>query len=129
MIQIMASGIISFLVAIFFTPWLIRYFSNAGKGQEIREDGPKSHLRKRGTPTMGGLAILAGITIAYVSVNTYGAITGTGGFTISGILVLGLTLGLGGLGFADDFIKLFKSRARGQRAQRNFPVPAGRGAE
>src|SRR5690625_7988766 len=71
MIQIMASCVISFLVAIFFTPWLIRYFSNAGKGQEIREDGPKSHLRKRGTPTMGGLAILAGIVIAYVAVNTY----------------------------------------------------------
>src|SRR5690625_6359288 len=85
MIQIMASGVISFLVAIFFTPWLIRYFSNAGKGQEIREDGPKSHLRKRGTPTMGGLAILAGIVIAYLAVNTYGSITGTGGFTVSGI--------------------------------------------
>ena len=113
MIQIMASCVISFLVAIFFTPWLIRYFSNAGKGQEIREDGPKSHLRKRGTPTMGGLAILAGIVIAYLAVNTYGSITGTGGFTVSGILVLGLTLGLGTLGFADDFIKLFKARNLG----------------
>ncbi|MDY3127823.1 MAG: phospho-N-acetylmuramoyl-pentapeptide-transferase [Corynebacterium sp.] len=113
MTQIILSGFISFLVAIFFTPWLIRYFSAAGKGQEIREDGPQSHLRKRGTPTMGGLAILAGIVVAYVAVGVWGEITGAGGFTASGLLVLGLTLGLGGLGFADDFIKLFKARNLG----------------
>lgn len=113
MTQIIIAGVVSFLVAIFITPLLIRYFSDAGKGQEIREDGPKSHLRKRGTPTMGGLAILAGITVAYLTVGIYGQITGHGGFTYSGILVLGLTLGLGGLGFADDFIKLFKERNLG----------------
>ncbi|HAT6421571.1 TPA: phospho-N-acetylmuramoyl-pentapeptide-transferase [Corynebacterium striatum] len=113
MTQIIIAGVVSFLVAIFITPLLIRYFSEAGKGQEIREDGPKSHLRKRGTPTMGGLAILAGITVAYLTVGIYGQITGHGGFTYSGILVLGLTLGLGGLGFADDFIKLFKERNLG----------------
>ncbi|MGO7763455.1 phospho-N-acetylmuramoyl-pentapeptide-transferase, partial [Rhizobium ruizarguesonis] len=82
-------------VAIFTTPVLIRYFSDAGLGQEIREDGPKSHLRKRGTPTMGGLAILAGILIAYLVVGFYGLAMGHGGFTVSGLLVLGLTLGLG----------------------------------
>lgn len=113
MTQIIVSGVISFIVAIFFTPWLIRYFSHAGKGQEIREDGPKSHLRKRGTPTMGGLAILAGIVVAYLTTGLYGLISGKGGFTVSGVLVLGLTLGLGGLGFADDFIKLFKARNLG----------------
>lgn len=113
MTQIIISGVVSFLVAIFFTPFLIRYFSSAGKGQEIREDGPKSHLRKRGTPTMGGIAIIAGIVVAYLVTSIYGEITGHGGFTVSGLLVLGLTLGLGGLGFADDFIKLFKQRNLG----------------
>nr|MDK8688922.1 phospho-N-acetylmuramoyl-pentapeptide-transferase [Corynebacterium sp. MSK122] len=81
MTQIIIAGVVSFLVAIFITPLLIRYFSDTGKGQEIREDGPKSHLRKRGTPTMGGLAILAGITVAYLTVGIYGQITGHGGFT------------------------------------------------
>lgn len=113
MTHIILSGVISFLVAIFLTPWLIRYFSNAGKGQEIREDGPQSHLRKRGTPTMGGVAILAGIVASYLLVGLYGYATGTGGFTASGLLVLFLTLGLGGLGFADDFIKLYKARNLG----------------
>ena len=113
MTQIIIAGIVSFLVSIFITPVLIRRFSAEGIGQEIREDGPKSHLRKRGTPTMGGIAILAGIVVAYITIGIYGTIIGTGGFTVSGLLVLGLTLGLGGLGFADDFIKLFKARNLG----------------
>ena len=109
----MIAGVVSFLVAIFLTPQLIRYFSNAGKGQEIREDGPKSHLRKRGTPTMGGIAIIAGIVLGYLAAGAYGVATGHAGFTASGLLVLGLTLGLGALGFADDFIKLFQHRNLG----------------
>lgn len=113
MTQIIIAGIVSFLVAIFITPLLIRWFSAEGLGQEIREEGPKSHLRKRGTPTMGGIAIIAGITVAYLVSGVYGLATGAGGFTISGLLVLGLTLSLGALGFADDFIKLFKARNLG----------------
>lgn len=113
MTQIIIAGVLSFLIAIFLTPVLIRRFSAEGLGQEIREDGPKSHLRKRGTPTMGGIAILAGITISYLAVGFYGMITKTGGFTVSGLLILGLTLGLGGLGFADDFIKLYRARNLG----------------
>nr|WP_154736405.1 phospho-N-acetylmuramoyl-pentapeptide-transferase [Corynebacterium guaraldiae] len=111
--QIIIAGAVSFLVAIFTTPVLIRYFSDTGRGQEIREDGPKSHLRKRGTPTMGGLAILAGILVAYLVASIYGLLTGHEGFTASGLLVLGLTLGLGAVGFADDFIKLFRHRNLG----------------
>ena len=113
MTQIIMSGVISFLVAIFTTPLLIRYFTNRGQGQEMREDGPKSHIRKRGTPTMGGIAILLGIVVAYVIVGTWGSVTGKGGFTASGLLVLGLTMGLGLLGFADDGMKLFFNRNLG----------------
>lgn len=113
MTQIILSGVISFLVAIFTTPVLIRYFNNVGRGQEIREDGPRSHIRKRGTPTMGGIAIVLGITVAYVLVNIYGLLTNVGSFTASGLLVLGLMLGLAAVGFADDGIKLFKSRNLG----------------
>src|SRR5699024_12167174 len=51
--------------------------------------------------------------LSFYTVNPYSSSAGTGVFTISGILVLGLTLGLGALGFADDFIKLFKSRNLG----------------
>lgn len=113
MTQIIMSGVVSFLVAIFTTPLLIRYFTAAGKGQEIREDGPKSHIRKRGTPTMGGIAILLGILVAYLVVGFWGMASGHGGFTASGLLVLGLTMSLGLLGFADDGLKLFFNRNLG----------------
>ncbi|ALC06342.1 Phospho-N-acetylmuramoyl-pentapeptide-transferase [Corynebacterium deserti GIMN1.010] len=111
--QIMISGAIAFLVSIFLTPVLIRYFINRQLGQEIREEGLQSHLRKRGTPTMGGIAIIAGILVAYVSTNIGAMILGVGGFTVSGLLVLGLTLGLAATGFADDFIKLYMNRNLG----------------
>lgn len=63
MTQIILAGAIGLLVSIFITPLLIRKFSAIGLGQEIREEGPKSHMRKRGTPTMGGITILAGLTL------------------------------------------------------------------
>ena len=66
MTQIIIAGILSFLVAIFTTPMLVRYFSGVGKGQEIREDGPQLHLRKRGTPTMGGLVILGSVALYFL---------------------------------------------------------------
>ena len=113
MTQIIISGAIAFLVAIFLTPVLIRWFSDEGLGQQIREDGPASHMRKRGTPTMGGVAIIAGIVVAYVVTSLIGIARGFGGFTASGLLVLGLTLGMGLLGFADDYIKLAKGRNLG----------------
>ncbi|WP_394281049.1 phospho-N-acetylmuramoyl-pentapeptide-transferase [Corynebacterium sp.] len=113
MTQIIIAGIVSFLVAIFTTPVLIKMFSRQGMGQEIREDGPKSHAHKRGTPTMGGVAILLAITVAYLVAGAWSMTTGRGGYTASGWLVLGLTLALGGVGFADDFIKLYMGRNLG----------------
>ena len=113
MTQIIISGVIAFLFSILFTPYLIRKFSSEGLGQEIREDGPKWHLAKRGTPTMGGIAILLGIIVAYFVTSIYASIKGYGGFTASGLLVLCLTVAMGALGFADDFIKLYKNRNLG----------------
>lgn len=76
-----------------------------GKGQPIREDGPQSHLSKRGTPTMGGLMILAGITVATLLwanlQNPYVWI------------VLGVTLSYGLLGFYDDYLKVTKQSTSG----------------
>ena len=66
MVQVLSAGIISFLVAIFLTPVLIRYFHRRAMGQEIREDGPQSHARKRGTPTMGGIAILVALSLIHI---------------------------------------------------------------
>lgn len=113
MIQVISAGIISFLVAIFTTPLLIRYFHRRAMGQEIREDGPQSHARKRGTPTMGGIAILVAITVSYIASSVIALVTGHEAFTATGLIVLGLTLALGLVGFADDGIKLFMKRNLG----------------
>ncbi|WP_342320046.1 phospho-N-acetylmuramoyl-pentapeptide-transferase [Corynebacterium mayonis] len=113
MVQIIISGIVSFLVAIFLTPVLIRYFNKRALGQEIREDGPASHARKRGTPTMGGIAIIVGIVAGYVAAGAWALRTGHAAFTASGWIVLGLTVALGLVGFADDGIKLFMKRNLG----------------
>ncbi len=76
-----------------------------GKGQPIREDGPKSHFAKKGTPTMGGLMILAGVTVSTLLwanwANRYVWI------------VLGVTLAYGAIGFYDDYLKVTKQTSGG----------------
>lgn len=113
MTQLIYSGAFAFIVSVFLTPVLIRRFSAEGIGQEIREEGPKSHLRKRGTPTMGGIAIIAGILAGYFGSHAIGFFQTGAGPSASGLLVLFLTLAMGALGFADDFIKLYKGRNLG----------------
>ena len=55
---ILIAALFGLLASIMCTPLVVRYFRKEGFGQEIRDDGPKSHLVKRGTPTMGGVAIM-----------------------------------------------------------------------
>lgn len=76
-----------------------------GKGQPIRDDGPKSHLSKVGTPTMGGLMILAGIT---VSVLLWANLRNPYIW-----VVLGVMLGYGGIGFYDDYLKVTRRTSSG----------------
>jgi phospho-N-acetylmuramoyl-pentapeptide-transferase len=98
---------------ILLTPVLIKMFSRQGFGQEIRVEGPQSHQSKRGTPTMGGVAILAGLWAGYWGSHLIGMGYDAEGPTASGLLVLGLTTALGGVGFLDDFIKIRKQRNLG----------------
>ena len=117
MMQIFIGGAVAFLVPVFFTPVLIKKFSAEGLGQEIREDGPQSHLKKRGTPTMGGIAIIAGLVLGFLAAAAAGLLTSGAGPGASGWIVLGLTLSLGAVGFADDYIKLVKGRNLGLNAK------------
>ena len=63
---------LSLAMSILLTPLLIRAFTRQGFGHEIREDGPPSHQTKRGTPSMGGVAILAGIWAGYLGTHLIG---------------------------------------------------------
>ena len=104
---------LSLAVSILLTPTLIRLFTRQGFGQEIREDGPPSHKTKRGTPSMGGVAILAGIWAGYFGTHILSMVFGGDGPSASGLLVLGLATALGAVGFADDLIKIRQARNLG----------------
>ena len=76
-----------------------------GKGQPIREDGPQTHLAKRGTPTMGGLMILTSMTVSILL-----------WMDLSNPFVwacLFVTLGFGAIGFLDDYDKVTKASHKG----------------
>jgi len=105
---LVASGM-ALAVSILFTPYLIRLFARQGFGQEIRQEGPQGHLSKRGTPTMGGVAILLALWAGYLVAHL---MSGTGP-TASALLVLLLGSVLGLVGFLDDLIKIRRQRNLG----------------
>jgi phospho-N-acetylmuramoyl-pentapeptide-transferase len=116
--NILVAAAIALVVSIMLTPYLIQLFSKQGFGQEIREDGPQSHKSKRGTPTMGGVAILVAMWAGYLAAHLYSYLTRAPGvpevsFSASGLLILMLTTALGLVGFLDDFIKIRKQRNLG----------------
>jgi phospho-N-acetylmuramoyl-pentapeptide-transferase len=112
------AGLVGLVTTLLGTPVAIRSFRKRGWGQLIREEGPKAHYEKRGTPTMGGLIILCGAVLGYV----VGHI-GTGGFSPfrdSGLLAIVTIVALASLGFLDDIIKIRKSRSLGLHTRAKF---------
>ncbi|NEW47934.1 phospho-N-acetylmuramoyl-pentapeptide-transferase [Nocardia cyriacigeorgica] len=114
--QILFAAMIALAVSIILTPMLIKVFARRRLGQEIRVEGPQSHQSKRGTPTMGGIAILVGLWAGYVGSHLVAMGEDGQGITASGLLVLGLATALGVVGFLDDFIKLSRRRNLGLTA-------------
>lgn len=110
MSSILVAAGVALLASILFTPYLIRLFSRQGFGQEIRQDGPQSHHSKRGTPTMGGVAILLALWTGYLVAHL--TVTRTG-LTASALVVLLLATVLGAVGFLDDLIKIRRQRNLG----------------
>ncbi|BAC73830.1 MULTISPECIES: phospho-N-acetylmuramoyl-pentapeptide-transferase [Streptomyces] len=111
--QILFSGVIGLFLTLVGTPLLIKLLARKGYGQYIRDDGPREHHSKRGTPTMGGIAFILATIIAYFMSKVITGYTPT----FSGLLVLGLMAGMGLVGFLDDYIKIVKRRSLGLRAK------------
>jgi phospho-N-acetylmuramoyl-pentapeptide-transferase len=100
--------LMAFLITVILSPIFIPFLRRLKFGQSIREEGPKSHQKKSGTPTMGGIMILLSIVVTTIIM--------TGKFsepTIKTYLLLFVTLGFGLLGFLDDFIKVAMKRNLG----------------
>lgn len=114
MINILVAGGIALAVSILLTPFLIALFTRQGFGQEIRVEGPASHQAKRGTPTMGGVAIIVGLWAGYLG--SHLVAMGGDGPSASALLILGLATALGIVGFLDDYIKLRMKRSLGLKA-------------
>jgi phospho-N-acetylmuramoyl-pentapeptide-transferase len=116
----LAAALAALLCSILCTPLVVAYFRRQGFGQEIRNDGPPQHMIKRGTPTMGGVVIIGSTVVGYFVAHLVTAFQGGRGPTASGLLALFMMIGLGVVGFLDDFIKLRRQRSLGLRARAKF---------
>ncbi|MFB7468351.1 phospho-N-acetylmuramoyl-pentapeptide-transferase [Streptomyces sp. NPDC056224] len=111
--QILFAGVIGMFLTVVGTPLLIKLLARKGYGQFIRDDGPRGHAAKKGTPTMGGISFILATLIAYALTKV---ITSSEP-TFSGLLVLFLMAGMGLVGYLDDYIKIVKRRSLGLRAK------------
>jgi len=107
--QILIAGAFALVFALFGTKVLIRILAGKGYGQIIRDDGPSSHHTKRGTPTMGGIIFILAAVFGYLIAHL---ITGNS-VTVSALLVMGLVVSLGFIGFLDDWLKVSRQNSRG----------------
>ena len=107
--QILIAGAFALVFALFGTRVLIRILAGKGYGQIIRDDGPSSHHIKRGTPTMGGIIFILAAVFGYLVAHL---VTGNS-VTASAVLVMGLVVALGFIGFLDDWLKVSRQNSRG----------------
>ena len=107
--QILIAGAFALVFALFGTRVLIRVLAGKGYGQIIRDDGPSSHHIKRGTPTMGGIIFILAAILGYLTAHL---VTGNS-VTVSAVLVIGLVVCLGFIGFLDDWLKVSRQNSRG----------------
>ncbi|GAC42917.1 phospho-N-acetylmuramoyl-pentapeptide-transferase [Paenibacillus popilliae] len=109
-LMLMTMGV-SFILAVILGPLTIPLLRRLKFGQQVRDDGPQGHLKKAGTPTMGGAIILLAFTLAFLK------------FSVTDInfyVLLIATLGFGLIGFLDDYIKIVFKRSLGLTARQKL---------
>ena len=99
---------VGFILTVLLTPLFIPALKRMKFGQSIREEGPKSHMKKAGTPTMGGLVFLLSIVLTTIGISLYFNM-----LTTQTIVLLLVLVGFGVIGFLDDFIKVVLKRNLG----------------
>ena len=106
---LLLAGFLGLVFVLVLTPTLIWLFKKLEWGQVIRVDGPNSHQTKRGTPNMGGIAIIISSLAGYFVAKAYNGEVPT----YSALLVMFMMVGLGIVGFLDDFLKVRKQNSAG----------------
>jgi len=104
MVPVLIAGLIAMVAAVVIGPKFIELLRARDLGQQIRAEGPQTHIVKQGTPTMGGLLILASATIPFLFLSKY---------TAEGLTVLFIVLGCALIGFTDDYLKLRRRHSLG----------------
>ncbi|GGQ51951.1 phospho-N-acetylmuramoyl-pentapeptide-transferase [Couchioplanes azureus] len=119
---VIVAAAVAFIISLFGTPVAIRVFTALKAGQPIRSVGPASHQGKKGTPTMGGVAFIVATVLAYVAGHV--ALTTLPEQqiaqvepTMTGLVLLGLFVFCGAVGFLDDFLKVRKRHSGGLSAK------------
>ena len=118
MLLILISFVISFAITVVVGLFLIPALRRVKAGQMIREDGPVWHNKKQGTPTMGGIMFIAGVTVACFTVGFGEMLDGRFGH----VTVITFALVFAAIGFFDDYVKLKKKQNLGLKAKEKFAL-------
>lgn len=117
---VVIAAAVAFLVSLLATPFAIKGFARLRAGQPIRNDGPRSHLPKQGTPTMGGVVIIVATVVAYIAGHVSLTVWPLPepqivqvGPSYTALVLLGLLVFCGAIGFIDDFLKIRKRNSLG----------------
>ena len=104
MVPVLIAGLLAMVAAVVIGPKFIAMLRARNLGQQIRAEGPAAHVVKQGTPTMGGLLIIASAVIPFLVLSQY---------TAEAMTVLFITLGCAAIGFGDDYLKLRRRHSLG----------------
>jgi phospho-N-acetylmuramoyl-pentapeptide-transferase len=104
MVPVLIAGLLAMVAAVVIGPKFIAMLRARNLGQQIRAEGPAAHVVKQGTPTMGGLLIIASAVIPFLVLSQY---------TAEALTVLFITLGCAAIGFGDDYLKLRRRHSLG----------------
>jgi phospho-N-acetylmuramoyl-pentapeptide-transferase len=104
MVPVLIAGLIAMVAAVVIGPTFIELLRARNIGQQIRTEGPATHVVKQGTPTMGGLLILASAVVPFLFLSQY---------TAEGMTVLFMVLGCALIGFTDDYLKVRRRHSLG----------------
>jgi len=107
-VRLLIASAVALVVSLAGTKLLIVWLTRHNIGQPIREDGPEGHVTKAGTPTMGGIAIVAGAFVGWVASDFYHGV-----YTRTGIFVMAAIIGSALVGLLDDWIKVMRERNLG----------------
>ena len=104
MVPVLIAGLIAMVAAVVIGPRFIELLRTRNLGQQIRAEGPATHVVKQGTPTMGGLLIIASAIVPFLVLSKY---------TAEGLTVLFMVVGCALIGFTDDYLKVHRRRSLG----------------